>query len=280
MASVERIDDRSSVLLDDYRQLTDVQLRRRIEPAGGFFMAESAKVIARAVEAGYKPRSVITTQRWLPALQTMLSEVDTTIYLVDDEVLQDVAGYRVHRGALSAMQRRPLRSVAEVLNDARRVVVLEGIVDHTNVGAAFRSVAAVGFDVVLIDPTCADPLYRRSVRVSMGAVLTLPWTRAANWPVEVDELRRLGFTTLSLTPDESAASLDEVANELAVVPQSKIALILGAEGGGLSRDVMTASDRRVRIPMAAGIDSLNIAAATAVACYAFRLPAPDINRGD
>jgi len=250
--------------LSDYRDLTDVSLRRRVEPAGGFFMAESEKVIARAIHAGYQARSVLTSERWLPALLEILPD-QVPILLADDEVIRQVTGYRVHRGALAAMHRRPLPSLQEVLGGARRIVVLEAIVDHTNVGAAFRSVAALGFDGVVVDPTCADPLYRRSVRVSMGAVFTLPWTRAGEWPQALIDIRASGFTTIALTPGSSAQPLAEVA----AASSDKVALLLGAEGHGLSAAALASTDLAVRIPMSGDVDSLNIAAATAVACYAF-----------
>jgi tRNA G18 (ribose-2'-O)-methylase SpoU len=229
-------------------------------------MAESEKVIRRAVLAGYRPRSVLTNERWLPAIVELLRDVDAVIYLADDQVIQQVAGYRVHRGALASMHRQALPTVDQIIGNARRLVVLEGIVDHTNVGAAFRSAAALGFDAILIDPSCADPLYRRSVRVSMGAVLTFPWTRAPLWPQELHLLHSAGFTSFSLTPDEEAGSLVDAA---AAYGSGKVALVMGAEGDGLSPQVLVDTAQRIRIPMGAGIDSLNIAAAAAVACYAF-----------
>ena len=176
------------------------------------------------------------------------------------------------------MHRPALPTVERIISDARRLVVLEGIVDHTNVGAAFRSAAALGFDGILIDPSCADPLYRRSVRVSMGAVLTFPWTRAPLWPQELHRLHSAGFTSFSLTPDEEAGSLVDAA---AAYGSGKVALVMGAEGDGLSAQVLVDTDQRIRIPMEAGIDSLNIAAAAAVACYAFTFApeSPEIERG-
>ncbi|MEO8329901.1 MAG: RNA methyltransferase, partial [Candidatus Nanopelagicales bacterium] len=232
-----------------------MQLRRRIEPAGGFFMAESEKVIRRAVTAGCQPRSVLTSDRWLPAIIELLRDVDAKVYLADDLLIQEVAGYRVHRGALAAMHRPLLQPVDAVIRNARRLVVLEGIVDHTNVGAAFRSVAALGFDAIVIDSTCADPLYRRSVRVSMGTVLTLPWTRAPHWPRELGTLKAAGFTTVALTPASDAPAISALAETLMRrarhdFDKNRIALVLGAEGDGLSSHVMTSCDERARIPMA------------------------------
>jgi len=186
------------------------------------------------------------------------------VLVADESLVQEVAGYHVHRGALAAMQRQPLPSVDSILAPARRLVVLEGVVDHTNVGAAFRSAAGLGCDAVLVDPTCADPLYRRAVRVSMGAVLTLPWTRAAVWPQALDNLTAHGFLTVALTPDPEAEPITELTKH----PADKVALLLGSEGHGLSAQALRRVDRTVRIPMSGGVDSLNVAAATAVACFA------------
>ena len=229
-------------------------------------MAESEMVIRRAVATGYHPRSVLTSRRWLPAILEILGEADVPVLVADSALIQQVTGYHVHRGALAAMHRRPLPSVADIIGSARRIAVFEGIVDHTNVGAAFRSVAGLGFDAVVVDPSCADPLYRRSVRVSMGAVFTLPWTRATYWPEALTLMRSQGFTTVALTPDPSARSIVEVAR----AAPAKVALLLGTEGEGLTKAALAATDIAVRIPMTGGVDSLNIAAATAVACFAFR----------
>jgi tRNA G18 (ribose-2'-O)-methylase SpoU len=265
-----RISTVADPALADYQSLTDVALRRRIEPAGGFFMAESAKVIERAVAAGYQPRSILISDRWLPTLEDIVGDSDVTVLVADDDLIRQVAGYHVHRGALASMHRKPLPSLTHIMRGARRLAVLEGIVDHTNVGAAFRSIAALGFDGVVIDPTCADPLYRRAVRVSMGAVLTLPWTRTSTWPDPLQMIEDEGFTTVALTPDPESLPLHEVAAN----PPAKVALLLGSEGHGLSPDARAASRLAVRIPMDGGIDSLNVAAATAVACYAFATPGP------
>ena len=251
----------------DYRNLTDVVLRRRIEPEHGIFMAESHAVIARALAAGYQPRSALTIERWRPMVEALFSNLDVDIYVGSENVLKEVTGYRVHRGALAVMQRRPLPTPSQVLDSARRVLALEGIVDHTNVGAAFRSAAGLGFDAVVIDPTCADPLYRRSVRVSMGAVFAVPWTRLSGWPNDLEVLRERGFVIGSLTP--SAAAMDIA--EWALNAPAKVALLLGTEGDGLSADSLAAADIELRIPMTHGVDSLNVAAAAAVACYALRI---------
>ena len=253
-------------LLTDYLGLTDVALRSRREPAEGLFMAEGEKVIRRAVDAGYPLRSLLLEEKWLDTVADLVAGADVPVYLASRETLAAVTGYDVHRGALAAMSRLPLPSVEAVLAGARRVAVLEDIVNHTNVGAAFRSAAALGVDGVLVTPRCADPLYRRSVRVSMGTVLQLPWTRIDPWPAGLEVLRRHGFTTaaLSLAPD--ALSLDDLAGR----DIDRLALVLGAEGDGLAPATVAAADLTVGIPMAAGVDSLNVAAAAAVAFYATR----------
>lgn len=248
----------------DYRNLTDVGLRKRLEPELGLFMAESHQVIARAVAAGYEVRSVLTTPRWLDAVGELSLPVETVVLVAEEGVVNAITGYRVHRGALAAMVRRPLLTVERVVREARRLLILEGIVDHTNVGAMFRSAAGLGFDACLLDPTCADPLYRRSVRVSMGAVFTLPWTRVGNWPAGLAELREAGFELLALTPRAGATSLRAVATN----PPAKLGLLFGTEGDGLTAEALQVVTRHVQIPMARSVDSLNVAAAAAVACYA------------
>jgi tRNA G18 (ribose-2'-O)-methylase SpoU len=262
-----RVTDAADPRLADYRDLTDVRLRKLVEPEQGLFIAEGEKVIRRAVDAGYRPRSFLMADRWLDRLDDVVSATDAPVYTGDESVLESVTGYRVHRGALAAMHRRPLPPASEVLAGARRVVLLEGVVDHTNVGAVFRSVAAMGFDAVLVDPTCADPLYRRSVRVSMGTVFAVPWTRLAPWPSALAALRTQGFTVAALTPGPDAVPLDEVA----AAPPERLVLALGTEGEGLSPAALGHCTLAVRIPMADGVDSLNVAAASAVACYALRL---------
>ncbi len=253
--------------LADYRDLTDIALRRRLEPAGGLYMAESATVLARALEAGHAPRSVLLQEKWMPQAEGLLTSFpDLPVYLVPAEVAEQVTGYAVHRGLLAAMHRPVLPTVAEVVAGARRVAVLEDVVDHTNVGAAFRSAAALGFDAVLVTPRCADPLYRRSVRVSMGTVFQVPWTRLEHWPSGIDELHESGFVVAGMTLGEGAISLDELVAE----KHPRLALVFGTEGHGLTARAEQRLDRRVTIPMAGGVDSLNVAAASAVAFYATR----------
>ena len=247
----------------DYRNLTDVALRRRSEPTAGLFMAESHHVIERAVDAGYPVRSVLTTPRWLPAVTALALPTGVPVFVADEATMKEITGYRVHRGALAAMQRKPLPTVEEVIGSAERLLVLEGVVDHTNVGALFRTAAALGFDGCLVDPTCADPLYRRAVRVSMGAVFSLPWTRVEAWPQALADLAAQGFEVMATTPRPDATAIDQVAQN----PPERLALVFGTEGEGLSDAALASVDQHVRIPMSAGVDSLNVAAAAAVACY-------------
>ena len=266
--TVRRIGDLADPALEDYRDLTDVALRRRVEPSRGLYIAESQPVIERALEAGHEPRSFLCSEKWLPALEPLVAAWPEVPVLVGPEdVLERVTGFHVHRGALAAMQRPVLPSVAEVIAGARRIAILEELVNHTNVGAVFRSAAAMGVEGVLVAPRCADPLYRRSVRVSMGTVFQVPWTRLEPWPEGLDGLRADGFAVAALALDGGAVPLDEfVARGL----PERLALMLGAEGDGLSRGAMAGADVMVTIPMAAGVDSLNVAAAAAVAFWATR----------
>lgn len=258
------IADPADPRLADYTDLTDVALRRRIEPMGGLYIAESSKVIARAIAAGHVPRSVLLQQQWLDDIMPLVEPFDIPVFVGEPGVLERLTGFNLHRGALCSMQRPPLPAVSELLTHARRVVVLEDIVDHTNVGAIFRSVAGLGADAVLVTPRCADPLYRRSVRVSMGTVLQVPWTRLADWPDGATQLHDSGFhiAALALAPD--AVSLDDFAAR----PPDRIAIVLGTEGDGLSPAALRAADTIVTIPMMHGVDSLNVASASAVALYA------------
>ncbi len=271
--TVERVTDTADPRLQDYVGLTDVALRRRTEPERGLYIAESEKVIRRALAAGHRPRSYLMAERWLTDLADLVerAEVDgIPVFVGEHDVLERLTGFHLHRGALAAMHRPQLPSLPDVLQGARRVLVLEDVVDHTNVGAVFRSAAALGVDAVLVTPRCADPLYRRAIRVSMGTVFQVPWTRIEPWPGGVDDLRALGFTTAALALDEDAVALDALAAD----PPERLALVLGTEGDGLSRRTVAAVDLTVRIPMAGGVDSLNVAAAGAVAAWALRVPGP------
>ena len=265
---VTRISDLDHAPLTDYSRLTDVALRRVREPEGGLYIAESTKVIARALEAGHRPRSVLLQEQWLPDVEPLLTDFpDVPVFVGEASVLEKLTGYNLHRGALAAMHRPALRPVEAVVADARRIVVLEDIVDHTNVGAIFRAVAGIGADAVLVTPRCADPLYRRSVRVSMGSVLQVPWTRLPEWPIAAPLLKGLGFSLAALALRDDAIPLDAFA---AAAPE-RLALVLGAEGDGLSREALAVADSTVVIPMLHGVDSLNVAAASAVALYSLRV---------
>jgi tRNA G18 (ribose-2'-O)-methylase SpoU len=257
-----QVDSSDDPRLADYRDLRDVQLRQQVESEHGLFLAEGEKVVRRAVEAGYAPRSFLMAPRWLDGLADVLSSSDAPVYVVSEALAEEVTGFHVHRGALASLHRRPLPPVEDVLAGARSVLVLEDIVDHTTVGAIFRSGAALGFDAALVAPRCADPLYRRSIKVGMGAVFSLPWTRIPDWYDALPALSARGFTTVALTLSDDAMPLDD-----AVLGLDRLALVLGSEGHGLSQRWEQVADRRATIPMAAGIDSLNVAAATAVACY-------------
>jgi tRNA G18 (ribose-2'-O)-methylase SpoU len=252
--------------LGDYVGLTDVALRRRFEPEHGLYLAESEKVIRRALAAGHVPRSMLMSRRWYADLEPLLGGVPrgVPVYVASDDVITELTGFHVHRGALAAMNRPAPLAVEDVVDGTRRLLVLEGTVDHTNCGAAFRSAAGLGFDAVLLDPRAADPLYRRAVRVSMGAVFDLPWARLTVWPGELDLLRRAGIVLAALSPDPHAVPLAEFARHC---PQ-RVALIVGTEGPGLSEHARRVADVMVQIPMSGAIDSLNVAAAVAVACYA------------
>ncbi|WP_426515229.1 TrmH family RNA methyltransferase [Diaminobutyricibacter sp. McL0618] len=262
---ITRISDLSDPALDDYSRLTDVALRRVSEPAGGLYIAESTKVITRAIAAGHRPRSVLLQEQWLPDVEPLLAGFpDVPVFVGDSPLLERLTGYHLHRGALAAMHRPELPDPRDLLRSATRVVVLEDIVDHTNVGAIVRNCAALGADAILVTPRCADPLYRRSVRVSMGTIFQVPWTRIDPWPDGLSVLREHGFVTAALALSDSSIGLDELAADL----PDRLALILGSEGDGLSKRTVANSDLTVRIPMRGGVDSLNVAAASAVALWA------------
>ncbi len=258
VTGVEDITDPADPRLADYVGLTDAVRRARHEPEAGFFLAEGVPVMLRAARAGYPLRSVLLADnRPLPE-----GLPDAPVYRASFEVLEAVTGFHVHRGALASFGRLPLPTASEVLEEARRVVVLEDVNNHTNLGAIFRSAAGLGIDAVLLTPTCCDPLYRRAVRVSMGEVFALPYAYL-DWPEGLAALRTAGFRVLALTPAADATRLEEVV----LADDERAALLLGAEGPGLSEQAMRDSDLRVRIPMARGVDSLNVANAAAVACW-------------
>ncbi|MFK0015689.1 TrmH family RNA methyltransferase [Streptomyces sp. NPDC091027] len=300
MADLITIDDPDDPRLRDYTGLTDVELRRRREPAEGLFIAEGEKVIRRAKDAGYEMRSMLLSAKWVDVMRDVIDELPAPVYAVSPDLAERVTGYHVHRGALASMQRKPLPTAEELLattrrvavmeavNDhtnmcgtesytsesepltsentdpPRRIAVLEGIVDHTNLGAVWRSAAALGIDAILLSPDCADPLYRRAIKVSMGAVFSVPYARLEDWPRGLEVVREAGYPVLALTPDEKATPLNAVPAERL----ERCAVMFGSEGHGLSAAALRASDEWVRIPMAHQIDSLNIAAAAAVTFYA------------
>jgi len=256
----ELISDPEDERIADYRALTDVELRTRWEPPHGLFIAEGEQVLRRALRAGYAPRSYlldVKRARQFPDLPS------APVYLATQEVLRQATGFHVHRGVLASFHRRPLPDAAQVLATAARVVVCEDVNNHTNLGAIFRAAAGLGMDGVLLSPSCADPLYRRSVRVSMGEVFAVPYATLAPWPAGLASVRAAGFTLLALTPAADAVPLSTLEPRWRHRP----ALLFGAEGPGLSPAAAAAADQRVRIPMRRGVDSLNVAAAAAVACW-------------
>jgi tRNA G18 (ribose-2'-O)-methylase SpoU len=264
---ISTVADPTDPRLADYARLTDIGHRVRREPGAGVFIAEGPITLRRTLAAGFTPRSLLLAPNRVEPVADLVAAVTALgapVYVAPPGALSDLTGYQVHRGLLAAMNRRPLPEPAALLAGARRVAVLENVVDHTNCGAAFRSAAAFGVDAVLVTPSCADPLYRRAVRTSMGAVFTVPWTRLSTWPGELATLHAAGFVTAALTPDPTAIDLREFAAD----PPDRLALVLGTEGDGLRPETLAATTVRVCIPMAGGLDSLNVAAAAAVAFYA------------
>jgi tRNA G18 (ribose-2'-O)-methylase SpoU len=257
----ELIVDAEDERLADYRALTDVELRTRFEAPHGLFIAEGELVLRRALAAGYRARSILVDAKRLDQVADLAT--DAPRYAADQALLQRLTGFHVHRGVLGSFHRRPLPAAAEVLAAATRLVVLEDVNNHTNLGAIFRGAAALGMDAVLLSPSCADPLYRRSVRVSMGAVFAVPYARLDPWPEGLRTVRSVGFTVLALTPATDAVPIQSLTPDRRKRP----ALLLGAEGTGLSGAAMRAADARVVIPMHRGVDSLNVASAAAVAFW-------------
>ena len=298
---IESLEDRR---LDAYARLTEVQLRNRLEPEKGIFIAESEKVIVRALDAGYQPLSLLIPEHRLQRSAALIERIeadfcseganagssqlkdegsrsegnagvleqgDIPIFVAPSEEIEKLTGFELTRGVLCAMQRKPLPRLADLLADARRVAVLEDITNHTNVGAVFRNAAALGFDAVVITPGCCDPLYRRAIRVSMGTVFQVPWTRfegsVNDWHDSgVKQLKRLGFTTVALALHDESVELDDACLQ----EPKKLTVLLGTEGDGLSQKTIEASDFVAKIPMREGVDSLNVAAASAVAFWELR----------
>ncbi|TDE09943.1 TrmH family RNA methyltransferase [Jiangella asiatica] len=293
MAAVVHVDAVDDPRLADYVSLRDVRLRTSLEVEHGLFLAEGEKVVRRAVAAGYRPRSFLMAPRWVEALADVLDDAgdDVPCFVAPEPLIESVTGFHVHRGALASLHRRALPDLAGLLAGASRVVVLEDLVDHTNVsgskssqrtrsriavledftdhgnvGASFRSAAALGIDAVLVTPRCADPLYRRSIKVSMGTVFQVPWTRIDPWPDGIQLLKDVGYVVAGMSLGEDAITLDELVAQ----DHPKLALLFGTEGHGLSAKAGPMLDVRVKIPMSGGVDSLNVAASSAVAFYATR----------
>ena len=269
MAQLFEITDYSDPQLDIFARLTQTQLRNRLEPEKGIFIAESPKVISRALDAGYTPTALLCSRKHIEGdaapLISRLGEVP--VYTADEEVLEQLAGFKLTRGVLCAMQRPILPSMADVCQNARRVAVLEGVVDSTNIGAIFRSAAALGMDAVLLTPTCCDPLNRRSVRVSMGTVFQVPWAYTSFWPYDgIRDLKALGFETAAMALSDDSISIDDPL----LTKIERLAIVLGTEGDGLAKATIAACDHTVKIPMAHGVDSLNVAAAGALAFWELR----------
>ena len=273
MPNIIEITDFHAPELDPYARLTQNQLRNRLEPEKGIFIAESPKVIDRALDAGYKPVSLLMERKQItgPAAGILSRCGDAPVYTADREMLAELTGFELTRGVLCAFRRPAPRPVEELCRDARRVAVLEGIVDSTNVGAIFRSAAALNMDAVLINPSCCDPLCRRAVRVSMGTVFQVPWATLgdspADWPeAGMARLHALGFKTAAMALDSRAVSIDDPA----LRAEPRLAIVLGTEGDGLARTTIAHCDYTVMIPMQHGVDSLNVAAAGAVAFWELR----------
>ena len=270
MANIIEIKDYSAPELDAYARLTEAQLRSRQSPEKALFIAESPKVIGHALDAGYEPVSLLMEQRHISGQGAEIIRRcgDVPVYTGESAMLAKLTGFQLTRGILCAMRRPKLPTVQEICRDARRIAVLENIVDPTNVGAIFRSAAALGMDAVLVNPCCCDPLHRRAVRVSMGTVFQVPWTcvdgNAQSWNERgMTDLRALGFKTAAMALDDRALSIDDPR----LTAEEKLAIVLGTEGDGLSPATIAACDYTVMIPMQHGVDSLNVAAASAVAFW-------------
>lgn len=274
MPHIIEITDLAQPELDVFARLTEAQLRNRLEPEKGVFIAESPKVIQCALDAGLTPVSLLMERRHIQgqARDILARCGEIPVYTADRETLASLTGYPLTRGILCAMRRPKFPTVEALCTGARRLAVLEGIVDSTNVGAIFRSAAALGMDGVLLTPSCGDPLYRRAARVSMGTVFQIPWTRIgsqpADWPQSgLDKLRSLGFKTAAMALSDTSVSLEDPR----LAAEDKLAIVLGTEGDGLAPATIAQCDYTVRIPMSHGVDSLNVAAASAVAFWQLRV---------
>ncbi len=273
---IHTIDTADDPRLSAYRDLTDVALRKKSEPENGIYIAESAKIIERALAHGHTPVSILMAENWLPKMRLLLPSIsgndfgDIDVFIGAHDVLEELTGFHVHRGALAEMSRPAAASLESVLQGARRVVVLENIVDHTNVGAIFRAAAGLGIDAILVTPECADPLYRRSLRVSMGSVFTVPWTRIPNWPSSIKELKEQGFHTVAVSPQNIGGKQSQDLRQFIESSPDRIALILGTEGEGLTAASLNNCDQSVHIPMSNDVSSLNVASAAAVVFWAMQ----------
>jgi tRNA G18 (ribose-2'-O)-methylase SpoU len=262
---VERVDDLADPRLADFAALNDSVTRRRVERGGGYFVVEGMLALEQLCASRHPIRLVLVADHVLErATRVLRDRTDATVLVAPPELIATIAGFAFHRGVLASADRIDAPPAADVLAAGDLVCVTEGINDHENLGALFRNVAGLGGCGVLLDPTTADPLYRRSIRVSLGHVLRLPWTRLPSWPAALREVGDAGFTVVALTPDRDATPLHELAAER----PPRVALLVGAEGPGLSDDALSSADRRVRIPLAPGVDSLNVATAAAIALYA------------
>lgn len=273
MADIIEITSFDDPALDIYARLTEAQLLNRFDPERAMFIAESPKVIQRALDAGYVPVSMLMERKDIDTQAKAIIERcgNVPVFTADRDVLAQLTGYQLTRGFLCAMKRPPLPSVASVCENARRIVVLENVMNPTNVGAIFRSAAALGMDAVLLTPGCSDPLYRRSARVSMGTVFQLPWTFIGqtinDWPTPgMEQLVALGFKTAAMALSDDSVSVDDPA----LMAEEKLAIIMGSEGDGLTERTIASCDYTVKIPMYHGVDSLNVAAASAVAFWQLR----------
>ena len=268
MSQIIHITDFKDPALDVFARLTEAQLRNKLEPEKGIFIAESAKVIRCALLAGYEPVSMLMEHKHVEGQGAELIGMcpKTPVYVADAAILEKLTGYKVTRGVLCAMRRKPLRTAEEVCAGAKRIAILESIVDTTNIGAIFRSAAALGMDAVLLTPGCSNPLYRRSARVSMGTVFQSPWTFTGEWPADMERLKALGFKTAAMALSDNSVSIDDPD----LMAEKKLAVLMGSEGDGLTNETIAACDYTVKIPMYHGVDSLNVAAASAVAFWQLR----------
>ena len=260
---IVEITELSDPRLADYAHLTDVALKKAQGSEHGLYLAESLLVFERALRAGHEPRSVLALGASVDDVLALVGDRDIPIFTGPGELLEELTGYVLHRGIIASMHRPALPSVSTLIASAKRIVVLENVADPTNVGAIFRSVAAIGADAVLVTPRCSDPFYRRAIRVSMGTVLQVPWTRTPDWPSLRTQLVDAGFHVAALALTDDAVDLRSFA---ATAPE-RVALVLGTEGEGLTSEAIAAADTVVQVPMRHGIDSLNVAAAAAVAMY-------------